>query len=485
MESINYFELLSNHLLNLIIIKLELYDIITLTLTSKYFKKIIELNEFDIDYNFELYEHVSLNKFKNIKKIVMPELFKIEDIYDLGDNIKDIKISSKKYNNLTDNGLNYFKKLENIHLEECYQITNEGIINLLNNNINLKKIKLINNNKLNNKIFNFMINKKIMKLNLSNFKEMDEIENLSNLLSLSLSNCQINNDQLNKIFENNKKLNKLKLINIENIDDNGLQNINKNMEKIHIENNDNITNIGLEYIFSKTNKLKNIKLKNLKKINDNSIKSLTIYNNNLKKIIFDNINITNLSLLKIAYSNNNIKYVELRNLINISDHGTYELFRKNENIETLIIKNIIIRDESFKILKNLKIFCDYGECNKMTIIGYKFLFVLNENLKKVFIINSNIVNDQVIDTLFSINTKLEYLLLCNINKLTNKMFDNIDNEFTNLKYLKLSDINITNEGLIKLIKQNRIREIDINKELLTENLIKKLKEINHRVYIHK
>lgn len=316
----------------------------------------------DSIYNYNSY--IDLSFLKNASKL---EHLNINNL-NICKNINDIKYLS----NLKTLDLKCFydeKELKKYNLTPFdFKLNNLKFLNSLDNldTLSLRKILTI-------KDFNFLDNKNISTLNISqldNLASFDGISNLTNLKNLNLHNigCEFKADD----FEDINKLDKLENLNILDLF------IAKDICKLNLKNLSNLE-IGDLYeiknldCLSNLPNLKNLTIHDLDALentngmkNLDSLQSLSIFNLIYKDQLFD-------SLLYM----DNLQYVEIFDIYKLKDIN----FLKNSNIKSLILSNLdelsdISAINSLKSLENLTV----NNCSNINKNELKEILKNNKNI---------------------------------------------------------------------------------------------------------
>ncbi|GME88328.1 unnamed protein product [[Candida] boidinii] len=403
------------------------------------------------------------------------------------DNLKDIKLSIREYQNdkiQINNDLKSIKisiknlKYKLIKNDKDKLIINNKNLNIINNHLNLiniQKKNLINN--YNNNLSNLKI--QLNKILTSEEEDGDgdgdgdgdnNKENKSELKFL--------NDELNKVNQLNNKLKsnnsiKLKEIEIE---------LKQEYDKFNKDNR-NLNKDNIEEINQMNKNFKKIEIKKIE-INNDLIKI-----NNKIKIINERIKLINSNqIFKMSLN-------ELKNLINNYEFKNKEiLFKLNElNLKNLKFNN----NKSYINLFNEFKFENYQNNKlKYKILKYKKNYGSNE--KKIIYFNSckisdikyiNLFEELINDNNFKNELKLKLNIL-NIYCLNQSIENNIDKDINNFKLIinkqfkKYENFEFKfniNNNTINIIKKNFNTNEDINNlkiNYLNLNDLKSLNDLN-------
>ena len=442
------------------------------------------------------------------------EIFpKLEELYLIGENIKDIKlnklsklstlkIKTNKFSNIPD--LKKIKNLNDLSIEIIEDASYEDTNKFINEIEKLKKLNYLNLINISIASFKFLKNlKDLYELKIVN-KEKNEVKEINSLSNLYLENLYLENIPMNKneIKYVNRDAKEISLINcdIENI--NAFKEFRK-LKKLDLSCN-NIEKENLKVI--KEIKEENKKIEII--LNDNNINSFNIKGTNLtylsavtsaKPIILNTVEDYNYN---IDVTKDSLKYVlVLDNKEILKTSFIKDMSSLKEII--LDLKENKLDDQSLDAILNLndaRIIIQINDFTKITIDQLKKIKYSKANI--MFNISTNILRKIEV---YDIDEFIEmYIKICDIVNNAPKFLNDIDkiafsyiyvgNNFekyslTNSKYLKnnqktLYNLLVNKKGygtnfadLLKLIltalnvKTNTIEAIDENDKIHTWNQI--------------
>lgn len=311
---------LPNDILKLIINTLLLNNVINFRLTNKENKKLVE--SYSPNYLVKISKsiRITINIFPNIKSIsIKNKNYIIGDDFQYLNNIENLDMSNCSQREINDDSFQHLIKIKELNLLGCNQ-------------------SWIFNNHFTDKLFDYVYGLETLEIDDNHVITDVGLKQLTDLVSLYLSNC-------NKITDNGIinliKLKKLYLYKI-NISDNVFEKLN-NIKELSLTDCQ-ITDNGLKYL-SKLTKLqlinvKNVKCKDLDKLN---VKELYLSELNISDEDFKYLkNIRLLILYYLKINGNGLQY-----LTNLEEIKIYETPILDEYLNHLFhlkkLKDINIR----------------------------------------------------------------------------------------------------------------------------------------------
>ncbi|KAL9642546.1 hypothetical protein ABK040_011113 [Willaertia magna] len=356
------------------------------------------MENFSIDILFKISEF--FNNIKDYLSFFQTNKFIYENVLKNNTQVLRSEMFKKKLITLTSSLPNYLFQIESLNLNK-----KGNDFNLLEN---FKYLKYLNIKRLNNEeyILQFPFLKELVIYN--SFLFNNNLLSLQNLNSLTLQNCNLNDDCLNNL----NNLMELNIIECEEINGECLQNL-KMLTKFYFKNFKIENNIFTKHLENLMN-LKHLNLLSCK-IDDSSF---------LQKL-------TNLESLEIK-------------LNNIVEENFYNLKKLTKLI---VYTKEGFLNNCFKYLLNLeKLYCDLSIIKDITQL---------KNIKKLKLFDVNDDFKEETLQLFKLNTIFEL----NVNYLNNDISGKYFNEMINLKYLYIAESLVKDEHLMNL---NKLKELDIN-----------------------
>ena len=430
--------------------KIALESIRYLDLKNKGINNINGIEKFSNVFTLDL----SNNNIANIDNLNNPKI----NMINLENNkITDVSILSKQDNiNLSNNPIESgLDKLENVswlELNQC-NLSETNLYNL----INLSKLNYISLQGNNIENVECLENMNLYEINLSNNQGITGIEKLNNISTLILENCDLENEDIEKLndlskidyldLSNNKITNvsKLKETNISFLNLSGNRNIDLNTVPIRYNNQENEENNDYYCLI-----LNNCNIENIEILKQSNIQNISLEGNPISDVSglsevtdiielnLGNTNVTDVSPLKnikSLYLNDNsglynidklseVRFLQLKNC-HLSD---FSFINELNNLEEIYLNNNEI--ETFPILNNKEMWILDISDNKLegipdfSKINCSQILMKNNEIKNISNITS-VLNMESLDFLDLSNNKIEEIP--NINN--NRIYINLDNNF--------------------------------------------------------
>ena len=465
----------------------------------RYKSKKIQLNE-----NLKNITIENINKKQNSKIFIT---FKeIKNLNNLSLNNINLFIEDKNDDNINIISLNLNNSSTNLNLKNLKQLKIlkiKGNINNIENN--LKNVSndsnLLNLNNL--KLCIISNNNNLLKINnlFENYSKIfDHIKNIELTIK---SNIDLNSFMLIDV-EILKKINKLKIINYNNINNDTLNNfisfifINlSNLLSLNINNNyDIIFEDKFKNKLSVLNDTENLNLDYLKynlNILEKIYTAVFDYNKNKKELTLygeSNLNFYNENYLKFIkelfqLNNNKLEKINLCNFDNEDIDFLIDVMNYCDNINKLNLENLNINGKFVELLKTKKFF------NSSTLKINNILFMSEEaenNFYNLLNESENNINYLKLISLEDINRfegilkKINKIELKEIYELNYKLLNNILDK--NIKIIVLNKLNINEledlDIIINILDKNKLhlKKIKIKNDNSFVSIFNKLKEKN-------
>ena len=465
----------------------------------RYKNKKIQLNE-----NLKNITIENINKKQNSKIFIT---FKeIKNLNNLSLNNINLFIEDKNDDNINIISLNLNNSSTNLNLKNLKQLKIlkiKGNINNIENN--LKNVSndsnLLNLNNL--KLCIISNNNNLLKINnlFENYSKIfDHIKNIELTIK---SNIDLNSFMLIDV-EILKKINKLKIINYNNINNDTLNNfisfifINlSNLLSLNINNNyDIIFEDKFKNKLSVLNDTENLNLDYLKynlNILEKIYTAVFDYNKNKKELTLygeSNLNFYNENYLKFIkelfqLNNNKLEKINLCNFDNEDIDFLIDVMNYCDNINKLNLENLNINGKFVELLKTKKFF------NSSTLKINNILFMSEEaenNFYNLLNESENNINYLKLISLEDINRfegilkKINKIELKEIYELNYKLLNNILDK--NIKIIVLNKLNINEledlDIIINILDKNKLhlKKIKIKNDNSFVSIFNKLKEKN-------
>ena len=321
-----------------------------------------------------------------------------------------------------------FKKLKEIDVSHCNQITDEHLISFIANVPMHEYIFLTIHEKVKNKI------------------------------SLSNDDLKLLEKYQNKYIINSKdKNNNLKIINLNNcrkITDFGLFILffgSPNLIKMNVKHCENVTNDCLLYLSRFCNSIEQLNLRYCTQIGDDGLKYL-IKNINITDLNLYNNNVTDEGIQCLILNNPNIIKLSLQYCKAISDSSLKMIADHCSKVSDINLRYCkTITDHSLKSLSQScfqisKLNLDL--CDKITDEGIQFISQNCTKLSKIVLTFCPLITDQSLHCLAENCPQISFLDLANCKSITSSGLIAISQNCSQISHLNLSKCsNIDNDGL--------------------------------------